>query len=119
MFKNNKIILLTLLGVVSFAGYHYFFKKDNVSGDSTLVTDTYENASEEDVVGREFLITLSKLKSLNLDGSIFKDPVFVSLNDFSNPIIPQEVGRNNPFSPLNTSFNFSNKNVSENKKSGN
>lgn len=116
MFKNNKIILLVLLGIVGFAGYHYMFKKESVPEGSALVVDTPEGENGEDAIGRELLVTLSKLKSLTLDDTLFKDQVFISLNDFSNPIVPQEVGRNNPFSPISGLSNPDSGVISDDKK---
>lgn len=119
MFKNNKIILLTLLAIVGFAAYHYMFKKEPVLDGDTLVVDTPGGANGEDMVGKELLITLSKLKSLTLDDSFFNDSIFVSLTDFSNPIIPQEVGRSNPFSPISGLSNTVGSATSGDKKSQN
>lgn len=116
MFKNNKIILLVLVVIVAFAGYNYVFKKKPVSDNSVLAVDTPGGENEEDMIGRELLITLSKLKSLTLDDSFFKDPVFISLNDFSSPIVRQEVGRSNPFSPISSFSNQDKGDVSGDKK---
>lgn len=100
MFKNNKIILLVLLIIVAFAGYRFVFKKDASSGSSDLAVDSGADAGGQTVIGKDLIVTLFKLKSLTLDDTFFRDPIFNSLNDFSVPIVPQEVGRNNPFSPI-------------------
>lgn len=116
MFKNNKIILLALLGIVAFAGYHYMFKKDAPAVNSDLVADSATDDSGQSAIGKDLLITLSKLRSLNLDDNFFKDPIFNSLNDFSVPIVPQEVGRNNPFSPIGGQVSLDSADLSGDKK---
>lgn len=100
MFKNNKVILLVLLIIIAFVGYNFMFKKDVSSGSGDLAVDSPEGASGQSAIGKDLVINLSKLKSLTLDETFFQDPIFNSLNDFSVPIVPQEVGRDNPFSPI-------------------
>lgn len=91
--KNKRTILgLLLLGVV-FGGYYLFGRPATLPG--------IEATSNVAGLGDEELLTeLSKLKSLELDDSIFSDPVFRSLTDFSQPITPEPVGRENPFLPI-------------------
>ena len=100
MFKNNKVILLFLLAIIAFVGYNFMFKKDSSSRNSDLVADSTEEVAAQSSVGKDLIINLSKLKSLDLDENFFKDPIFNSLNDFSVPIASQNVGRTNPFSPI-------------------
>lgn len=44
--------------------------------------------------------TLLALRTVKLEGTILTDPVFVSLQDFSTEIVPEPIGRENPFAPL-------------------
>ena len=44
--------------------------------------------------------TLLTLRSVKLDGTIFSEPAFQHLKDFSTEIVPEPVGRSNPFAPL-------------------
>ena len=101
MFKNNKVMLLVLLIIITaFFGYRYMFKKDSSSGSSDLAVDSSAGTSEQAIIGKDLMVAISKLKSLTLDDTFFQDPTFVSLNDFSVPIADQDVGRGNPFSPI-------------------
>lgn len=50
----------------------------------------------------ETLQTLVNLKSIKIDTAFFKDKTFRGLIDFSVQLVPQEVGRSNPFAPLET-----------------
>ena len=51
-------------------------------------------------VSKELLVTLTNLRTIRLDDSIFSDPSFISLADYGVTIPPQPVGRRNPFAPL-------------------
>ena len=66
------------------------------AGSSALLTTT-EGTSP---LSQEILTTLGQLHTIKLDSSVFTDPVFVSLNDFSAVIPPQNAGRRNPFAPV-------------------
>lgn len=54
-------------------------------------------------VSQELLVTLSNLRTIRLDETIFEDPVFISLSDFGVTIPLETVGRRNPFAPLSGS----------------
>ena len=47
--------------------------------------------------------TLLTLRAVTLSGTIFSDPVFMSLQDFGKDIVSEPVGRPNPFAPLESS----------------
>ncbi len=104
MFKNNKVILLVLLIIAAFIGYNFLFKK-NSQTNSDLVAQSKQGQSGQPAIGKDLMIALSELKSLTLDDTFFKDPIFNSLTDFSVQIVPQEVGRSNPFSPIGGQLN--------------
>lgn len=57
-------------------------------------------ASADAVVGQDLLAALALLKTIQLDTSVFTDPLFKSLSDWGKAIPPQPVGRRNPFAPL-------------------
>lgn len=103
MFKNNKVILLVLLVILAFVGYRFFFNKETLPSDSSLTVDSSTSEDEQSIIGKDMMIALSKLRSLTLDDTFFRNPIFNSLNDFSVPISPQKVGRTNPFSPFGNS----------------
>jgi hypothetical protein len=88
------IIVLVLSGIVFF-GYNYLNKTSAPS--DTLLTQTSANTSK---MGAEVLSALNQLKILKLDGSIFQDKIFLSLQDTSISLTPEPVGRINPFSPI-------------------
>jgi hypothetical protein len=53
--------------------------------------------------GQEVVDTLRQLDAVKLDGAIFSQKTFAALKDFSTQIVPEPVGRPNPFAPLSSS----------------
>lgn len=106
-FTNNKFIpkqiLLDLLIVVVLPiaiviGYFYFTSdggKNLLSSVSSATTPLPgENASE---LGATTKAALTELKSISFDKTIFTDPTFLSLEDFTLPIVASPIGREYPF----------------------
>lgn len=56
--------------------------------------------SESAQIERELLDELLRLRSIELNETLFANPLFLSLVDFSKPLVEQPVGRSNPFSPI-------------------
>ncbi len=97
-FQKNKVMLpvIILVIVLGIIGYFYISSSGN---DSDLLVQADKDTNDQ-VVGRDLLVALNRLNAITLNDSLFKDVIFASLNDFSVQIVPQAVGRNNPFSPL-------------------
>lgn len=85
------VVAACLAGLVIYQSY---FRSDGVEGE-VLTTDAANSLG-----GAELLNSLSELRSVKLDSSIFSDPEFLSLVDFGRTIAPEPVGRSNPFAPL-------------------
>lgn len=101
MLQNKKIIVA---GFVLFAVFAYanIFHKETRAQEEPLVTPDPPPAgqNEGNQKGREILALLADLKKIQLDGSIFDDPKFQELQDFSRELIPEPKGRPNPFAPI-------------------
>ncbi len=91
--NKNKVPIggVLLVGAALWAYFTFF------SGGSEELLSTTEATSP---VSQELLVTLSNLRTIHLDESIFEDTVFVSLSDFGVTIPLQAIGRRNPFAPL-------------------
>ena len=63
--------------------------------DSLITTQGAEASIDRTVID-----TLLTLRSVTLSGTIFAEPAFMTLRDFGTEIIPEPVGRPNPFAPL-------------------
>lgn len=84
------VILLLILG-----GAWYVLSSSGGSSSSLLTTSATDSASDQELVN-----TLLTLRAVTLSGAILNDPAFRSLKDFSTQIVPEPVGRTDPFAPL-------------------
>lgn len=95
--KQNKVVLgIVVLIVVAFA---WFGMADRQPTTSLLSNESRGDAS---VAEQEILRLLLDMRSIRLDSSIFENPAFASLRDFGREIVPEPVGRTNPFEPTKT-----------------
>jgi hypothetical protein len=92
---RNKILALGLI-VVAVAGYYIFTSSKDAPEPLTTV-----ETNNADSISQQLIIELNRLKGLrSIDDSIFRDPVFVSLQDYTQAVVPQPLGRTNPFAPI-------------------
>jgi len=99
--KNLIIAGVVLIALIA-AGY-YYTTRDRSSADLLIGIPTIENQ----IIDSDLLSTLSQLKRLRLDETIFSNPSFMSLTDQSKPLQAQTSGRTNPFAPLDSFSAFS------------
>ena len=96
--KRSTIIILIIVVIVAAGAYFYFEGSPaSLSGDSLLQADS--NAQAE-AAGAQVLILLNQIQSLSIDTSLFSDPGWNTLVDYTVPIPPENVGRSNPFAPI-------------------
>jgi hypothetical protein len=92
-----KNLLIALgLAIILFVGYVVFFRDGGVSdtqGDVTL-------SQSAELESQQLLATLNELRSLSVDGTVFSNPLFLSLRDFRIDLGSEPEGRQNPFSPI-------------------
>jgi len=95
LFKKFKTVIIVVLVIaIAFVVYSYFFAKP---AEPVLST---QEVSAVPSVDQDLIAILLQLKSIKLDDAIFSDPAFKSLQDFSQELVQEPVGRNNPFAPL-------------------
>lgn len=92
---KNKFIITALAGIVLAIVIWNSFMRD----DSKKLLQT-ENLAETTSVDGDVVGVLLQLRAVSLSGTIFTDPAFQALQDFGSEIIPEPVGRQNPFAPL-------------------
>ena len=93
--KQNKIILIVLIVII--VAFGWFGLADRQPTNSLLTNESRGDAS---VAEQEILRLLLDMRSIRLDSSIFENPAFASLRDFGREIIPEPVGRTNPFADV-------------------
>ena len=90
-------IWATVIVIAAAIGYFYFYG-NSASTPSTLLSSS--PTSDSAIVGAQVLGLLNQIQSLKIDTSIFTDPGYNTLRDYSVAIPPVNVGRPNPFAPL-------------------
>src|SRR3989344_3684882 len=99
---STPVKYFAIAGIVIAGGllaYNFFFKGQGVPAGTLLVSEKADIAgASTDVTG--LLLVLKSLQNLTLDTSIFEDPAYRSLKDYSVvlEVVPQ--GKANPFAPL-------------------
>ena len=91
--KLSGIVIVIVLAGIAW----YMLSGSSPSPDSVL---TSESAAQIPPEAQELVETLLTLRAVTLQGTIFSNPSFQVLKDFSTPIIPEPIGRPNPFAPL-------------------
>ena len=96
-FLKNKLVLVTVAIII--AGAVWYVMTSNPAEPN--VSGTPSAAGTSATVDQGIVPTLLTLRAVKLDGTIFSNPTFLSLKDYSTEIVPEPVGRTNPFAPLN------------------
>lgn len=96
MSRNKNFVIM---GIVTFAlaAYMYTPQKETQAQEPLVIPDAPPSGN---LKGREILALLEDLKVIQLDQSIFSDPMFQSLQDTSVALNSEPKGRTNPFAPL-------------------
>lgn len=99
--KLKKIILVILILTILFIVYALFIKKDptNTNLVSSGVSDI-QSSAEAQVIGNQIAQALLRIEKIKLDKTIFNSDIYKSLQDRSQPINEEPIGRSNPFAPL-------------------
>ena len=92
-YKTPVILGLTILAAVG----GWWVLAPEPAPESLLTT---ESVVGETPIDRGLIDTLLTLRAVSLSGTIFADPAFAILSDFGTQIVPEPVGRPNPFAPL-------------------
>ena len=85
-------------GVVLVAAWMSWYFLAGSSAPSPILSA--ESASKVPPDAQQLVQSLNDLRSVTLDGAIFTNPSFQALKDFSTPIVPEPVGRADPFAPI-------------------
>lgn len=96
--KSSKKTLFIIIAIVVIAGIAYFYYQGSTPSTSSTLTQAPSAADQ--AIGTRVLDLLNQIRTLRIDTSIFKDPAYATLRDYSVAIPPQDVGRVNPFAPL-------------------
>lgn len=93
---THKSVLIGV-GLLVAVGVWFGLSSEGSSSSGSLLSSETVSSGGPD---QELVSTLLALRAVKLEGAIFQDPAFLTLKDFSTQIIPEPVGRPNPFAPL-------------------
>ena len=96
--KQHKLIFIIVVLLVVFGVWYGL--SQSAPEAPLLATSAPTGSPTQDGADQQLVSTLLALRAVTLNGSIFSDPAFLSLQDFSTTITPEPVGRDNPFAPL-------------------
>ena len=103
LIKKYKNILIAVVVFMLLAGGYYYWKRSNPSIDTGSFLTSMGSTPESAFIGQDILSTLEELRHLHIDGSIFDNPAFKSLVDYTIATTSEPLGRSDPFAPLPTS----------------
>lgn len=89
------VILLVVIAVVLCA--YFYYEGSGTAGSSLLSAPV---GSDAGAIGTQVLSLLNQIQSLRIDSTLFTDPGYQTLRDYSVAVPPENVGRANPFAPL-------------------
>ncbi len=107
--KLKKIVIVLVGLAILFVLYVVFLKPDPkpetlVSGREGVAGSVASQDAQ--IIGSQISQALLKIEQITLKRAIFENPLFTSLQDRSEPIVDEPIGRSNPFAPLgDTSVN--------------
>lgn len=89
---NRTTVLLIVLGLVVTAAaiYMLFFRE---SSEPTLSSDTGAISSSEFT----FINLAARIEPIVFDTSVLEDPRFMRLTDLRTTILPEDIGKQDPF----------------------
>jgi hypothetical protein len=104
LLQNKFKVIGIIVLVTSVAWYVLSSSGADTGTDSLLTSDTSVSINDVD---QDVVTTLLQLRAIQLNSGIFSDHSFMSLKDFSIPIVPEPIGRPDPFAPLSSSIQAS------------
>lgn len=96
MNKSFKITIIVVLVLIVILGYWQYSSKNEIPDENKNTVQDPQKTDEESKI----ISTLERLKKVEINADFFNDPVLKSLSDFSHELIPEPIGRMNPFLPV-------------------
>lgn len=96
-FLTTSLIFAVVLAI-TFISTSFILERKALA-QSGLTETSY---SSQNIIAQQITIQLDRLDQLTtkLNDSIFTNPVFQSLEDYSQPLPEEQPGRENPFAPI-------------------
>jgi hypothetical protein len=96
---QHKLVALGIV-VLLVGGVFYGLMRDSTP-EPLLTNEIVATGSPtSDSADQQLVESLLTLRAVSLSGTIFQDPAFRSLKDSGTGIVPEPIGRQNPFAPI-------------------
>jgi len=95
--KASTIIILLVIVILAL-GFFYYSGSSDLDGGGLLEQE--QTDPEAELASLRVLALLNQIKSLRINAALFQSPTYQTLQDNSVPVLPQNVGRANPFAPI-------------------
>ena len=94
--KKNILIIFAIVALMVLAA------SASAQEEGALITTSGGSGldTEAGLIAAKFIKQISILNKVKIDDSIFSDPTFMTLSDWSRPIPDEAAGRVNPFAPF-------------------
>jgi len=99
MKQTKKTFLIASLSIFTVLGSVFVFEHKSFAQESQIAVEVAV-AGNPTETGEQILSLLQELNAIQLDDSIFSDPMFLSLKDFHIDLAEEPKQRSNPFAPI-------------------
>lgn len=100
-FAQNKFKIIGIVALLAGVAWYVLSSSGANTDSGSLITP--ETSVTVNDIDQDVVVTLLKLRAIQLNNGIFSDASFMSLKDFSVPIVPEPIGRPDPFASLGIS----------------
>jgi hypothetical protein len=97
MQKQSSKNIIIIIVIVILAGLAYFYLSGTPTDNSSLVEENDPSTSDANIAAAHVLTLLNQINSLKINKEFFESPSFKSLTDHTVEVLPQNVGKDNPF----------------------
>ena len=98
---TKNILIVVVVAVLLFVAYSLLVKKGAKSETTKVGALTERTGPGAFSAAQEAATTLDDIRRIRVDTGLFSGGVFSDLKDFRINILPEPVGRDNPFTPIN------------------
>ena len=95
--KTTTYLLIALAVVAVISAIVIFNALSSTPSDIDIITEGEASTSVDEVI---FITLASQIETISFDDTFFSDPRFMSLVDIRTPIVPEAVGRRDPFANI-------------------
>jgi len=92
---RSKVAIIGIIVVIG-GGLWYGLTSSSSSAPTSALSSSGPDMTDDQAI----VSTLLTLQSITLSGSIFSNPAYATLKDFTTAIVPVPAGRSDPFAPL-------------------